>query len=117
MSRDMGDTADMRIPVFYSPEDDCADGSAAFLVEGARDAPPGAYAVRFALAFPRHVPGCACCAPRGAVAAALSQMFRARATGAAPFFRAVRVLASPAGEAAVREAVAADVVLRARYKV
>jgi len=36
--------------------------------------------------------------------------------GAAPFFGRVVVLASPAGEAAVRAALAGDVVARARFR-
>jgi hypothetical protein len=44
-------------------------------------------------------------------------MFLARARGEVGFFGRVVVVASPAGEAAVREAVAGDVVLRARFVV
>ena len=56
------------------------------------------------------------CAPRGAAAAALGQLFRDRATGKEPYFKRLVVLASPAGEAAVREALTEDVLTRARYK-
>jgi hypothetical protein len=76
------------------------------------------YAVRFALGVgkPGHVAGCVCCTLRGPAADALTTMFRARATGVAPFFRRVVVLASAAGEDAVGQALEGDVVTRARYR-
>jgi hypothetical protein len=79
--------------------------------------PEAGYAVRFALPARKfgHGVGCACCSPRGPAADALTRMFRARATGTAPFFRNVRVLASAAGEEAVREALEGDLVTAARY--
>jgi hypothetical protein len=93
------------------------EGDAA-LVEDGHDMPAAGYAVRFALGVGKagHVVGCACCTLRGPAADALTAMFRARATGVAPFFRRVVVLASPAGEAAVEEALAGDVVARARFR-
>jgi len=90
----------------------------AFLVEDGHDMPATGYAVRFALGpgKPGHFAGCACCTLRGPAADALTRMFRARATGVAPFFSRVAVLASPEGEAAVREALEADVVTKARFR-
>ncbi len=89
------------------------------LAEGDTPVPAGAYVQRFTLPADGlgHVAGCACCAPRGPAAAALGALFRARATGAAPFFGRVVVVATPAGEAAVRAAVAEDVVAAARFVV
>jgi hypothetical protein len=108
--------ADMRIAVVMGGEPAVGD---AFLVEDGFDMPAAGYAVRFALGTGKagHLVGCACCTLRGPAADALTAMFRARATGVAPFFRRVVVLASPAGEAAVAEALAGDVVVRARFRV
>ena len=104
----------MRIPVFLSRDPE-RPGLAAYLLEGDRDA-PGGYVVRFTLPATRHFIGCACCAPRGPAAAALSALFRARATGAAPFFDQVVTLASPDGITAVRSALAEDAVAAARFR-
>jgi hypothetical protein len=109
----MTPTTDMRIPIIFNgtpgPDD-------AALVEDGHDMPPEGYALRFTAAKPGHVLGCACCSLRGPAADALGQMFAARARGQAPFFKRVVVLASPEGEAAVRQALAEDVVTKARYK-
>jgi len=53
---------------------------------------------------------------RSPAAEALAQLFRARATGAAPYFSRVVVLASAAGEAALRAALAQDALAQARYR-
>jgi hypothetical protein len=105
----------MRIPVVIGTAPSQGD---AVLVEDGFDMPAEGYAVRFALGAgkPGHLAGCACCTLRGPAADALTIMFRARATGAAPFFTRMVVLASPAGEAAVREALEADVVTKARFR-
>jgi hypothetical protein len=107
---------DMRIAVLFG--DAAAEEGDAFLVEDGADMPANGYAVRFALPERKlgHVVGCACCTLRGPAADALTGMFRARATGAAPFFKRVVVLASPAGKQAVREALTGDVVTSARYR-
>jgi len=109
--------ADMRIPVVFDDTD--AGPADAWLLEEGRTAPAWAYAVTFALPNSPfgHATGCACCTPRGPAADALAAMFRARATGTAPFFGRVIVLASAAGEAAIRAAVEADVIASARYRV
>jgi len=108
-------STDMRIPVAMDGQPEEGD---AILVEDGFDMPVSGYAVRFALGTgkPGHLSGCACCTLRGPAADALTTMFRARATGAAPFFSRVRVLASPAGKAALREALEADVVTKARFR-
>jgi len=96
---------DARIPVLPAP---AVDGErAAWLLEAGHDAPADAVAVeRFASALPVHPAGCACCAPRGPIAEALRRLFLARAKG--PFFTVVRVAASAAGEAAVRDVLDSD---------
>jgi hypothetical protein len=111
----MGNTGDMRIPVVLGGTP--AEGDAV-LVEDGFDMPASGHAVRFALGTgkPGHLAGCACCTLRGPAADALTTLFRARATGLAPFFTRVVVLASPAGEAAVREAMEGDVVTKARFR-
>lgn len=110
----------MRIPILFGGS--AAREGDAFLVEDGAEMPAQGYAVRFAMRFPEsgrkfgHAPGCVCCTLRGPAADALTGMFRARATGSAPFFKRVLVLASSEGEAAVREAIADDVVTAARYR-
>jgi hypothetical protein len=106
---------DMRIPVLFNQD----AAAAAYLLEGDATAPKGAYAVRFTLpaAGFGHAIGCACCTPRGPAANALAELFRARATGAAPFFSQVVVVASPAGIAAIRAAIEQDVLANARFRI
>ncbi|HQT63312.1 MAG: hypothetical protein B7Z75_00360 [Acidocella sp. 20-57-95] len=105
--------ADMRIQIVIggvpAPDD-------AVLMEVGQTPPAQGYVVSFSAAKPGHIAGCTCCAPRGPVAAALTAMFRARVTGAAPFFQRVVLLASKAGEAAVQETLATDTLCGARYR-
>ncbi len=104
----------MRIPILFGIPPHADD---AVLVEDGQTMPQEGYTVRFSRpATPSHPLGCTCCTPRGPVADALGRLFRARATGAAPFFKRVVVVASPAGETAVREALAGDVMTAARYR-
>ncbi|OYV32961.1 MAG: hypothetical protein B7Z81_12040 [Acidocella sp. 20-61-6] len=103
---------DMRIPVVFGGQ---ARPDEAVLVEDGQNMPAQGYALRFSRGLPGHALGCACCTLRGPAADALGKLFRERATGAAPFFKQVRVLASAAGEAMVRDAIAEDIVTRARY--
>ncbi len=102
----------MRIPLVFEGE----QANAAYLVEVGLAAPAAAHAASFTLPVTTHFAGCGCCRPRGPVVEALTAMFRARATGAAPYFQQVVVRASPRGEAAVRDAIARDTVVRARYR-
>jgi hypothetical protein len=109
---------DARIPVLCAAAPDVAadDERAAWLVETGDAAAPDAVAVEhFAAAQPSHPAGCACCAPRGPIAEALRRLFMARAKG--PFFSVVRVAASAAGEAAVRDALANDPMIAAWFRV
>ncbi|HQT39892.1 MAG TPA: hypothetical protein PK231_10735 [Acidocella sp.] len=109
----MTSSTDMRIEIVMGGSPGTTD---AVLAEAGHQVPSDTYAVTFAPGKPGHVIGCTCCTPRGPVADALTAMFRARATGKAPFFHRVVVLASPEGEAVVREAVVSDVVSAARYR-
>jgi len=111
----MDSGSDMRIPVLFGTG--AAGEADAWLVEDGAAMPPEGYAVRFALPPQKvgHAIGCACCTLRGPAADALTRMFQDRATGAAPFFKRVIVLASNSGCALVREALAQDAVTRARF--
>ena len=96
-----------------------AEPGDALLIEGAAPA-AGAAVARFVVParVGGHPVGCACCAPRGPVATALGGLFLARARGELPWFRCVvAVTESAAGAAAVRAALAEDVVTRARFRV
>jgi hypothetical protein len=105
---------DMRIPVVFGGIPEAGD---AVLIEGDAPAPAGFHAIRFRLpAGQTHPIGCACCVPRGPVAEALSRAFLDRATGKAPFFKRLLVLAGADGEAAVAAAIAEDAAASARYR-
>jgi hypothetical protein len=112
----MNPPADLKIPVLFGSLQ--AETDDAYLAEGDGQPEISGYVERFTLPPARfgHVQGCSCCTPRGPAAEALARMFRARATGAAPFFKRVIVRASPAGEAAIRAAIAADLLTAARYR-
>ncbi len=107
----------MRIPVVFGPA--APEAGDAWLVEGGRTTRDGAYTVRFSIAkpVPGHAAGCACCTPRNAAAAALSAMFRARATGAAPFFSRVVIMVPPEKIAGIRAALQEDLFTAARYHI
>jgi hypothetical protein len=111
----MDSGSDLRIPIFFGVG--TGEAADAWLVEAGAAMPPEGYAVRFALPQQQfgHAIGCSCCTLRGPAADALTRMFQDRATGAAPYFKRVIVLASTAGCALVREALAQDAVTRARY--
>jgi hypothetical protein len=107
---------DARIPISIVSELSGAPDTAS-LVEGGGEAAPGVATGYFQEALPTHAPGCACCLPRGAAGAALGALFRARALGTIPFFTRVEVLlATPSGEAALRQAVAADPVAASYFR-
>ena len=111
-------TPDMRIPVrFFPPATAGADS--AWLIEGDAPAPGSGPVARFRLPTARigHPVGCACCAPRGPVAEALSRLFLARARGEVAFFRDVLALPhDAAGAAAIRAALAQDSLLAGRFR-
>jgi hypothetical protein len=106
----------MRIPVLFGAPD--AEPGDAVLVEGSAEPVPSGYAESFNLPEAQfgHGIACNCCTPRGPATDALARLFRARATGCAPFFKRVIVRASAAGEKALRDAIAGDVVTAARYR-
>ena len=107
MSKSMSD--DRRIPVVFGVQPQAAD---AVLVEEGVAAPAVGYVVRYAAAG--HALGCLCCVGQSPAGTALGVAFRARATGAAPFFARVVVLGD---EAPVRAALAQDVMAKARFRV
>src|SRR3954452_17837379 len=102
----MNHPADDRVPVHFGPP----QAGDAVLVEAGMMVPSGHPAAHFTLApgLAGHAAGCACCVPRGPVAEALGRLFLVRARGEVAWFGAVAVLATPAGAAAVRAALAAD---------
>ncbi len=104
---------DSRIPVLFGQQPEAKD---AVLAEEGLAAPEVGYVQRFSLGA-AHGLGCACCVARSPAAEALAALFRARATGAAPYFSRVVVLASLAGQAALRAALDGDALARARYRV
>jgi hypothetical protein len=90
----------------------------ALLVEGEALVPAGHAVARFrvSIGLPGHRLGCPCCTPRGPVAEALGRLFLARARAEAAFFNAVvAVVATPAGEASVRAALAEDQLSEGRF--
>jgi hypothetical protein len=114
----MGEFGDDSVPVRFG-SGDAAGPDAALLVEGDAPVPPGHAVARFRLtpSLIGHPFGCACCTPRGPVAEALGWLFLARARGEVAFFRSVVVVeATPAGEAAVRAALADDQVSAGRFR-
>lgn len=91
----------------------------ALLVEGERVVPAGLAHARFTLPAVAawHRGGCLCCAPRGPAAAALARLFLARARGEVAFFSEILALPeTAAGAAAIRAALAEDMLTRARWR-
>ncbi len=86
------------------------------LLEEGMTAPPAGHVQRFTTKLPGHLPGCSCCVARSPAATALAAAFRARATGAAPYFSRLLVLASPAGRMDIEAAVAQDALCQARFR-
>lgn len=103
---------DPRIPVIFEQQPEPDD---MVLVEEGLAAPEFGHVQRFVLGLPGHLPGCSCCVARSPAAAALAAAFRARATGTAPYFKRLLVLASPAGRLDMEAALAQDVLCRARF--
>ena len=96
---------DARVPMVFGPVS--AQEADHVLVEG----------IDFEVSPAEHVPGCACCAPREAVASVLGSLFFARARGTVPFFRRLVVHATtPEGESAVRAAQTSDPVVSGCYR-
>ena len=113
----MTDAEDARIPILFAPSLAAGLTGCAVLLEGDQALPEGVAGVRFTARGGRHGAGCACCRPRSPAAEALARLFLARARGeAAPFSAIVAVTTTPAGRAAVLEALEADVLARARFR-
>jgi hypothetical protein len=110
----MSDT-DARIPLRFGPASMAGPQDAVLVEEGVGPvAAPGAVA-RFSGAA-GHRFGCVCCGGgRGAAAVALAGLFQDRATGRVPWF--TRVVAVVADPSAVAEALRADRVAAARFRV
>ena len=109
--------SDPRIPVRFGALSDAAPGTA-LLVEGDAPVPASVAVARFTprLGF-GHAAGCTCCAARGPVAEGLSRLFLAHARGRdAPLRVVVGVTRSEAGRRAVRAALDADPLSRARFR-
>jgi len=106
----MHPAADTRILITFTGT------ASAYLLEGENQAPQGAYSTRFTLPTTPHIAGCTCCSPQSPAAKALALLFRARATGAAPWFTTLAIRATPAGQAAIRAALAQDQMVAARYR-
>ena len=64
-----------------------------------------------------HVVGCACCTGRSSAARALSTLFLARARSSGAPFARVAAVATPAGKAAILEALANDVLASQWFRV
>jgi hypothetical protein len=108
---------DGRIWVRFGAVADAEPGEA-LLIEGQTPAEAAAIA-RFTVParIAAHPMGCACCAPRGPVSAALGGLFLARARGELKWFRSVlAVTQTAAGAAAVRAALTQDVITAARFR-
>jgi hypothetical protein len=114
-------TLDARIPLTIVTDPAAlpgamAGGGAALLAEDGATPPAGA-AMGFDPAS--HQPQCDCgtCGGRNPAALALDRLFQARVRGSLPWFTRVVALApSAAGQAAIRDALAADAVTAARYR-
>jgi predicted protein tyrosine phosphatase len=103
---------DTRIPVVFGQQPEPDD---MVLLEEGLDAPAVGHVWRFVSALPGHMPGCACCVARSPAAAALAAAFRARATGQAPYFKRLLVLAKAGGRLDIETALAQDILCRARF--
>jgi hypothetical protein len=106
---------DARIPIVFTAAASAGPDDA-LLVEGEASVPGAATTARHGQDRPTHAARCTCCAPRGAVAEALSRLFLARARSEAPFFHRVVVVAGAETEATVRLAVEGDAFLSVRYR-
>lgn len=98
---------DARVPIVFAPAAEAGPEDA--VVEAVADA-----VVEMPVADAGHVPGCACCVPRGALAEALGRLFLARARGDVRFFRRVVVVTD--NPAAVAAALAADPFVSGRFR-
>ena len=107
--------ADQRIELVFGGKVEPTD---AVLLAGSGPAPQAVAIERFSpTPAPGHGIGCACCAPRSQASLALARLFLARARGEVAWFKRVVVLADPATHAALRAALADDILTRARFMI
>lgn len=106
---------DARVPVRVGRVEEAGPG-VALLIEGDGPVVAGAAVARFAATPGRHPPGCACCTPRGPIAAALGRLFVARGRGEVPFFREVIAVLDAASVPALHQALETDPMLAGRYR-
>jgi hypothetical protein len=104
---------DARIPVIFGQQPEADD---MILLEEGLDAPRTGHVQRFSARLPGHLLGCSCCVARSPAASALAAAFRARATGVAPYFNRLLVLATPAGCMDIMSALSQDALCRARFR-
>ncbi len=116
---------DARIPLVTVPDEAAlaaalaAGRPAAVLAEAPPpEMPAGAVAlVSFDLSGPTHAVGCACCAGRSPVAAALDRLFQARVRGHCGWFERVVALAeTDQARADLAQALREDAVTAARFR-
>lgn len=113
----MGRIQDDRIPVRFAAAAQAGAGEA-LLIEGGSVAPVGSPAraiTCFRAAGTVHLPGCACCAGRGAAATALGALYQARALGRVAWFTGV--VADVTDPAAVAAELQSDRLTAARFRV
>lgn len=106
---------DARLPVYFAGFSE-APACAAVLAEEGAEVPPGRPVERFHPIALGHPAGCACCGPRSPAAQALSRLFVGRGRGTVPFFSSVLVVAGPAGEHAVLDALTRDAAVAAWFR-
>jgi hypothetical protein len=103
---------DTRIPVVFGQQPEPDD---MVLLEEGITPPDVGHVQLFTASLPGHLPGCACCVARSPAAAALAAVFRARATGQAPYFKRLLVLAAAGGRLDIETALTQDILCRARF--
>ena len=122
----MPDRIDARVPVRLATAIDItAEEATLVLVDEDLNLlpPPGRIPLRPARFAPPHeevlsgtAPSCACCTGRSPFATELGALFTERATGTAPFFRAILAVGTKRGLEHARAALATDPLLLGRYR-
>ena len=108
---------DDRIPVRFASPAQAGAGEALLVEDGVVQPVVSADCaiIRFRSAGAAHLPGCTCCAGRGAAATALGELFQARALGRVAWFTGVvAVVADPV---AVAGELQSDRLAAARFRV
>ena len=111
----MDPVSDLRVPIIIGGHPAAGD---ALLVPVGDRVPEGFYGMSIEFGgLAGHAAACACCTPRNAVPAALAAMFRARATGSAPFFKRIIIMAPQSLRSNIEQAVGADIFTASRYRI